>query len=67
MKNNPRTPADTEPEDECILTTREACRRWKVSRQWIYRHHDLPKLYVGGQLRFSTRALTAFFAKRGVI
>jgi hypothetical protein len=67
MKRNPRTTAGTVPPDDPLLTTQEVCARYRVSTQWIYRHHDLPKLYVGGQLRFSARALAAFFAKRGTL
>lgn len=67
MAKNPRTTTGTVLSDEPLLTTPEFCARYRVSRQFIYRHHDLPKLYVGGQLRLSARALTAFFAKRGVL
>lgn len=63
MKKHPQTP----PSDDSILTTPEVCAKYKVNQQWIYRRHDLPKIYVGGQLRFSARALAAFFAKKGVI
>lgn len=67
MKKNPRTTAGTVPADEPLLTSREVCIKYKVNTQWVYRHHDLPKMYVGGQLRFSARALTEFFAKKGLI
>jgi len=67
MKKNPRTTAGTVPSDEPLLSTPDVCTKYKLNAQWIYRHHDLPKIYVGGQLRFSARALASFFAKRGTI
>jgi hypothetical protein len=66
-QKHPRNPAGLVPADEPLLKTREVCTLYRVNQQWIYKHHDLPKMYVGGQLRFSARALKEFFVKKGLI
>lgn len=55
------------PVHEPLLTTSEVCERYRVIPQWIYRHHGLPKVYIGGQLRFKGSELDAFFAKKGLL
>ncbi|MDN5941454.1 MAG: helix-turn-helix domain-containing protein [Nitrospira sp.] len=48
------------------LTTAEVCAVYQLNAQFIYRRHDVPRIYVGGQMRFQRSALDAYFAKQSL-
>ncbi|MDN5943117.1 MAG: helix-turn-helix domain-containing protein [Nitrospira sp.] len=48
------------------LTTAEVCAVYRLNAQFIYRRHDIPRIYAGGQMRFQRSALDAYFAKQSL-
>jgi hypothetical protein len=61
-QKHPRTQDTIEP----LLTVRDVCDRFSVSKQWVYRHKEVPRQYVGGQLRFSESAMRDHFSKQAL-
>lgn len=65
MKQQPQqTRATGTVTQPVLLTAKQVCERFGVSRTWIQRHaHELPHFRLGTLLKFSEKELLAWFRR----